>query len=51
LAQAARQRDGGALEELGRARWRKPADRRDREIAELHARAERAEAELEKARG
>jgi len=45
-----KQRDDGALEALGRQRGRKPADRRDREIAELRARAERAEAELEKAR-
>jgi hypothetical protein len=43
------QRDG-ALKELGRPRGRKPADRRDREIAELTGRAERAEAELEKAK-
>jgi transposase len=35
---------------LGRARGRKPVDRRDREIAELRRRAERAEAELQKAR-
>jgi len=40
----------GALKELGRPRGRKPADRRDREIAELRRRAERAEAELVKAR-
>jgi transposase len=40
----------GALKELGRPRGRKPADRRDREIAELTRRAERAEAELEKAK-
>ncbi len=45
-----KQRDAGALRELGRQRGRKPSDRRDREIAELRARAERAEAELEKAR-
>jgi transposase len=45
-----KQRDDGALEALGRQRGRKPADRRDREIAELRARAERAEGELEKAR-
>jgi transposase len=38
----------GALKELGKPRGRKPADRRDREIAELRRRAERAEAELEK---
>jgi hypothetical protein len=40
----------GALKELGRPRGRKPADRRDREITELTRRAERAEAELEKAK-
>jgi transposase len=40
----------GALKELGRPRGRKPADRRDREIAELRRRAERAEAELQKAK-
>ena len=45
-----KQRDAGALRELARPRGRKPADRRDREIAELRARAERAEAELQKAR-
>jgi transposase len=45
-----KQRKDGALKELGRARGRKPADRRDRELAELRRRAERAEAELEKAK-
>jgi transposase len=45
-----KQRKDGALKELGRPRGRKPADRRDREIAELRRRAERAEAELEKAK-
>ncbi len=40
----------GALKELGRPRGRKPADRRDREIVELTRRADRAEAELEKAK-
>jgi transposase-like protein len=45
-----KQREQGALAELGRPRGRKPADRRDREIAELRVRAERAEGELEKAR-
>jgi transposase len=44
-----KQREAGALKELGRPRGRKPADRRDREIAELRVRAERAEAELAKA--
>jgi len=45
-----KQRREGALEELGRPRGRKPADRRDLEIAELRSRAERPEAELRKAR-
>jgi transposase len=45
-----KQRDAGALRELGRPRGRKPADRRDAEIVELSRRAERAEAELAKAR-
>src|SRR5436309_4625239 len=40
----------GALKELGKPRGRKPADRRDQEIAGLTRRAERAEAELVKAR-
>ena len=39
-----------ALKELGKPRGRKPADRRDREIAELTRRAERAEKELAKAK-
>ena len=45
-----KQRRDGALKELGRPRGRKPADRRDAQIAELRRRAERAEAELQKAR-
>jgi len=45
-----KQRRDGALKELGRPRGRTPADRRDREIAELRRRAERAEAELQKAK-
>ena len=45
-----KQRKNGALKELGKPRGRKPADRRDREIAELRRRAERAEAELQKAK-
>jgi transposase len=45
-----KQRRDGALRELGRPRGRKPADRRDAEIAELRRRAERAEAELQKAK-
>ena len=40
----------GALKELGKPRGRKPADRRDRQIAELTRRAERAESELVKAK-
>jgi transposase len=45
-----KQRRDGALKELGRPRGRKPADRRDAELAALRRRAERAEAELQKAR-
>jgi transposase len=45
-----KQRRNGALKELGKPRGRKPADRRDRELAELRRRAERAEAELQKAK-
>jgi transposase len=45
-----KQRRDGALRELGQSRGRKPADRRDQEIAELRGRVERAEAELQKAR-
>jgi transposase len=45
-----KQRDAGALKELGRPRGRRPADRRDREIAELRQRTERLEGELQKAR-
>jgi transposase len=45
-----KQRKDGALKELGRPRGRKPTDRRDAQIAELSRRAERAEAELAKAR-
>ena len=45
-----KQREQGALAELGRPRGRKPTDPRDRELAELRVRAERAEGELEKAR-
>ena len=43
------QRDG-ALRELGKPRGRKPADTRDAQIAAVTRRAERAEAELAKAR-
>src|SRR3954452_196274 len=45
-----KQRDAGALAGLERTRGRKPADPRDAENAALRRRAERAEAELEKAR-
>ncbi|MBV9416585.1 MAG: transposase [Solirubrobacterales bacterium] len=45
-----KQRKAGALKELGRPRGRKPADRRDQEIAVLRRRAARAEAELQKAK-
>ena len=40
----------GALKERGKPRGRKPAVRREAEIAELRRRAERAEAELAKAK-
>src|SRR5919197_1313493 len=43
-----KQRREGALKELGQSRGRRPADRRDREIAELTRRGGRAEAELVK---
>jgi transposase len=43
-----KQRRDGALKELGQPRGRKPADRRDQQIAALTRRAERAEAELAK---
>ena len=45
-----KQRREGALQELGQSRGRKPAERRDHELAELRRRAERAEGELAKAR-
>ena len=44
-----KQRDQGALAALAQPRGRKPADPRDARIAALERRAERAEAELEKA--
>jgi transposase len=50
LATWRRQRDQGALGALERARGRKPADPRDAQIVGLRRRAERAEAELSKAR-
>lgn len=43
-----KQRKDGALKELGQPRGRKPADRRDQEIAALRRRLERSEAELAK---
>jgi transposase-like protein len=43
-----KQRKDGALKELGKPRGRKPADKRDGQIAGLTRRAERAEAELVK---
>jgi transposase-like protein len=45
-----KQRKEGALKELGKSRGRKPADQRDAQIAVLTRRAERAEADLAKAR-
>lgn len=45
-----KQRKNGALKELGKARGRKPVDRRDQEIAQLTRKLERSEAELVKAR-
>src|ERR1035437_10653104 len=45
-----KQRKDGARKELGRPRGRKPADRRDQEIAVLQRRLERSESELSKAR-
>ena len=50
LAYWRKQRRDGALKELGCPRGRKPADKRGQEIAELRRRAERAEAELAKAK-
>jgi transposase-like protein len=50
LSKWRRQRDAGALEALGRPRGRKPTDRRELELAELHRRLARSEAELAKAR-
>ncbi len=45
-----KQRTDGALKELGKPRGRKPADKRDQEIAQLKRKLERSEAELSKAR-
>jgi transposase len=43
-----KQREAGALRELGKQRGRKPVDRRDEEIAKLTRKLERSEAELAK---
>src|SRR5512135_1553540 len=45
-----KQRKDGALKELGQSRGRKPADKRDAEIAALKRKLEHAESELQKAR-
>jgi len=45
-----KQRKDGALKELGKPRGRKPADKRDQEIAQLKGKLERSEAELAKTR-
>ncbi len=50
LSKWRKQREAGALEALERPRGRKPADRRELELAELKRRLERSEAELAKAR-
>ncbi len=50
LTEWRRARDSGALQALERPRGRRKSDPRDGEIARLQRRAERAEAELEKAR-
>jgi transposase len=50
LSEWRKQRDTGSLQALSRPRGRKPADPRDAQIAGLRRRAERAEAELQKAR-
>jgi transposase-like protein len=50
LATWRKQRDAGGLRALSRPRGRKPADPRDGQIAALERRAQRAEAELQKAR-
>ena len=50
LTEWRRARDSGALQALARARGRPKADPRDAQMAALRRRAERAEAELQKAR-
>jgi transposase len=44
------QRDAGSVNALSQPRGRKPADPRDAQITALQRRAQRAEAELQKAR-
>jgi transposase-like protein len=43
-----KQREDGALKELGKPRGRKPVDRRDQEITALKRKLDRAEAEVQK---
>ena len=50
LTEWRRARETGALQVLGRPRGRRPSDPRDAQIVALERRAERAEAELAKAR-
>ncbi len=50
LATWRKQRDAGSIKALSRPRGRKPGDPRDAQIAALERRAQRAEAELAKAR-
>lgn len=50
LSEWRKQRDAGSLQALDRKRGRKPVDPRDGQIVGLRGRAERAEAELAKAR-
>ncbi len=50
LSEWRKRRDEGALEALGRRRGRKPADQRDRQIADLNRRLARTETELAKTR-
>jgi hypothetical protein len=50
LTEWRRARDSGALQALERPRGRPKADPRDAQMAALRRRAERAEAELQKAR-
>ena len=50
LSEWRKQRDAGSLQALSQQRGRKPADPREAQMAGLRRRAERAEAELSKAR-